>query len=455
MRHTIKIAVSRQIDHFRKSFYQLQDLAFNDFLPTSLIDNIIDHTPHVRASVYTPLVTLNTFIHQVLSDDSSCKRAVAGVLADRILAGKFANCVNTGPYCNARERLPLNQLVEAATNVGLTLHKNTDSGWKWKSFNVVITDGTTVLMPDTPANQEAFPQQSNQKAGLGFPIARLVALVSLAAGTVTAYRLAPYQGKGTGEISLLSKLLDNLAVGDLLLGDRYYCTYAIIALLQARGIPVLFQMYAQKIANFSQGIMLGAKDHKVDWIKPKIKPVWMTVQEYSALPQKLTVREFSVKGVVYVTTLDDHKIYSKQELAKLYKERWKIELDIRSIKTNMGMEMLNCKSPDMVKKEIAVHLLAYNIIRGNMAQAAHLYKKIPRNLSFRSAVQIVTQAAKQIVTLTGDALANTSLAILKAVASTPIGRQKRKSQPRAIKRRPQPFPLLTVPRSEACLCIVY
>ncbi|MFY9259010.1 MAG: transposase, partial [Gallionella sp.] len=136
-----------------------------------------------------------------------------------------------------------------------------------------------------------------------------------------------------------------------------------------------------------------------------------------------------------------------------YKERWKIELDFRSIKTNMGMEMLRCKSPDGVQKEIAVHLLAYNLIRGNLAQAACLHQKIPRQLSFRSAVQLVTQAAKQFVTLAGTQLTKTLLALLKVVASTVIGRQKRKSEPRAVKRRPKPFPLLTVPRSEACLSV--
>ena len=455
MRHAIKLALDRQIDHFKKSFHQLEGLVFNDFLPISLLNNIIDHTPHVRASVYTPLVTLNAFIHQVLSDDSSCKRAVAGVLVDRLQAGETANCINTGPYCNARARLPLNQLVEASTSVGLSLHKNADSAWKWKKFNVVIVDGTTVSMPDTPANQEAFPQQSNQKAGLGFPIARLVAMISLAAGTVMGYDIAPYQGKGTGELSLIYKLLDNLAVNDLLLGDRYYCTYAIIALLQARGIPVLFQMHANKTADFNSGISLGAKDHKIDWIKPKRKPVWMTDQEYSVLPQQITVREFAVKGVQYVTTLDDHNTYSKQELAELYIERWNVEVDIRSIKTSMGMDILNCKSPDMVRKEIAVHILAYNIIRGNMVQAAYLNKIKPRNLSFRSAVQIVTQATKQFLTLAEEVLAKASLAILKAIASTPIKLKKRKSQPRAIKRRPKSFPLLTVPRKEACLSIVY
>ena len=137
----------------------------------------------------------------------------------------------------------------------------------------------------------------------------------------------------------------------------------------------------------------------------------------------------------------------------LYKQRWKVELDFRSIKTNMGMEMLRCKTPDMAKKEIAINLLAYNIIRGNLAQAGSLHEKIPRQLSFRSAVQLIIQASKQIVRLTGERLIKALRALLKAMTSTPIGKQKRKTQPRAVKRRPKPFPLLTVPRNEVCLML--
>ena len=177
----------------------------------------------------------------------------------------------------------------------------------------------------------------------------------------------------------------------------------------------------------------------------------MSQQAYNDLPESITVREFAVNGRIYVSTLLNAKSFHKQELAMLYKQRWKIELDFRSIKTNMGMEMLRCKTPDMVRKEITIHLLACNIIRGNLAQAASLHEKIPRQLSFRSAVQLIIQASKQMVSLIGNRLTSALRKLLKAIASTAIGKQKRKSQPRAVKRRPKPFPLLTVPRNEACL----
>ena len=386
----------------------------------------------------------------MLGADGSCKQAVAGVLADRLGNGQAANSVNTGAYCKARQRLPLAPLKDSATNVGARLHRQSAKAWKWYGHNVVMADGTTVQMPDTPENQAVFPQQTTQKPGLGLPIARMVALISLATGSIIDYSLGPCQGKQTGESSLLSPLLSALSPGDLLLADRYYCTFAIIALLQAMGIPVLFQIHANKKVDFRQGQQLGAKDHCVNWVKPKRKPVWMTAEAYGDLPDRITVREFSVKGVVYTTTLLSAKTYPKTAVALFYRERWKVELDFRALKTDMGMELLRCKRPDAVKKEIAVYFLAYNIIRGNLAQAALRHDKVPRQLSFKSAVQLLAQASRQVVALTGVLLRNVVQAVVKAMASTAIGQQQRKSQPRAIKRRPKPYPLLMSPRQQAC-----
>ena len=447
MNNLIRTRIRWQIHSFKKSFLQFEKLPFNDFFPAETIETIIAHTPHKRTSVFSPLITLQAFIFQVLSDDSSCKLAVAGVLVDRVSQGQSANSINTGPYCKARQRLPLTQMSQAMATTGSRLHQQSPLAWLWHGLNVVLADGTTVLMPDTPKNQAVFPQQSNQKPGLGFPIVRLLALISLATGAIIDYRHGPYQGKGTGESSLFSQMLSSLLTGDLLLADRYYCTFAIIALLQAKGIPVLFPLHANKKADFRLGSKLDDKDHLVEWKKPQRKPVWMPHQDYADLPEVISVREFRVKDVVYVTTLLNAKQFHKQELANLYKERWKIELDFLAIKTHMGMEMLRCKTPEMVQKEIAVHLLAYNIIRGDLAQAAIMHDKILRLLSFRSTVQLVCQAAKQLVVLTGKRLTHALLALMKAMASNAIGLQKRKNQPRAIKRRPKPFALLTLPTS--------
>jgi len=198
---------------------------------------------------------------------------------------------------------------------------------------------------------------------------------------------------------------------------------------------------------------LGAKDHLIEWKKPKRKPDWITQGDYETLPDVILLREFSVKGRVYVTTLMNAKKYPKKELTELYTQRWVIELDFRSLKTHMKMDMLRCKSPEMVKKEIAVYLLAYNLIRAGIARAAKVKNQIPRQLSFMTTVQVFNEGILQLILHSGKVLKYAIDGVLNAIASIPIGQQKRKAQPRAIKRRPKAYPLLTEPRDKACEAI--
>lgn len=447
MQKPSRLSLRRQIRHFKHAFFQLGELPFKDLLPSDLI-NRISTSGDPREDVFSPLVTLKAFLFQVLSATGSCKEAVTHILAERLFSGLEANSMSTGPYCKARHRLLLPQLKEAVMATGEKLRRHVPLAWTWKGFHVVLADGATMLMPDTDENQQDYPQQSAQKPGLGFPIARLVGLVSLATGACLDYAVGPYQGKGSGETSLLSKLLDTLGAKDLLIADRYYCTYAIIALMLEQRVPVVFRLHANKTADFRRGQRLGAKDHLVPYQKPKRKPVWMSEQAYADLPDTLTVREFAVEGIVYVATLLAAKTYLKKELAALYHQRWKIELDFRTLKTDMGMEMLRCKTPEMIRKEIAVHFLAYNLIRANLARAAIVCDKQPRHLSFMAAVQLMRNTASLCMQRTSKALEGLLVPLLYAIAYTAVGQYKRKNQPRVVKRRPKPFPLMNKPRNQ-------
>jgi len=221
---------------------------------------------------------------------------------------------------------------------------------------------------------------------------RLVALISLTTGTVINYSLGPYQGKQTGESSLFSQLLNSLSIGDLLM--------AIVTIVLLRLLPCYrlweclfcFKSMPTK-SGFSTRSTVRRKDHGIEWKKPKRKPVWMTAQAYADLPNTLIVREFAVKGVVYVTTLLKREKHPKTAVAAFYRERWKIELDFRTIKTHIGMELLRCKSPDSVEKRDSGVCVGLQYHPRNLAQAAMLHDKIPRQLSFRSAVQLVIPAA--------------------------------------------------------------
>jgi len=447
MKNSSRLSLRLQIRSFKNTFFQFNDLPFKGLLSDRAIEEI-NQSGDVRSTVFTPLVTLRAFLFQVLSATGSCKEAVAHVLMERIGLDYHANSMSTGPYCKARQRLQLSHLKEAVISSGQVLHKQTPKSWLWNGYRVMLVDGTTFLMPDTDSNQKTYPQQSAQKPGLGFPIVRMVGLLSLAAGSCTDYAIGPYQGKGTGETSLFSRLIQSLGKQDLLLADRYYTSYANFVLLTRQGTSLVFRQRSAVKIDFRRGERLGAKDHIIHVKKPKKKPVWMLDEVWAGLPGEFLIREFTVQGITYVTTLLNAKAYPKKSLADLYQQRWQIEVDFRTLKTHMGMEMLRCKTADMVNKEIAVHLLAYNLIRANLARAACLNDKIPRYLSFMAAVQLMRNTTSLCITMTGAALGKLMPALLMAITQTEVGKRKRPNQPRVIKRRPKAYSLMMKRREE-------
>ena len=446
MKNSSRLSLRLQIRSFKNTFFQSSDLPFKGLLPDDLIC-AIHRSGDVRSTIFTPLVTLRAFLFQVLSSTGACKEAVSHILIERIGLDFRANSMNTGPYCKARSRLELAHLKAAVKSTGQALHERASKKWLWNGYRVTLVDGTTLLMPDTKSNQGTYPQQSAQKKGLGFPIVRLVGLLSLATGSCVNYAIGPYQGKGTGETSLFSLLIKSLSRQDLLLADRYYTSYANIALLIRQDTPLVFRQRSAVKSDFHRGKCLGRKDHIIHLKKPKRKVIWMSDEAWLELPDEVLIREFSVKGTVYVTTLLDSAEYSRKALAELYLERWKIEVDFRSIKTDLGMDMLRCKTAEMVNKEIAVQLLAYNLIRASIARAAYLNGREPRYLSFMSAVQMMRNAASLCITLTGAVLRKLLNSLLNGIAQTKIGQRNRAKQPRVVKRRPKSYPLMTKPRA--------
>lgn len=309
-----------------------------------------------------------------------------------------------------------------------------------------LADGTGISMPDTAANQACYPQPNSQAKGVGFPLARLVSIICLSTGVVLEAAIGPYAGKGHSELGLFRSLLHTLSAGELLLADALYCNYFLIATLQAAGVDVLFEQHGSRITDFRRGEGLGKRDHRVNWPKPKARPAWMSREQYRAFPETLTVRELRVGGRVLVSTLLEPREASKAELAKLYERRWNIELDLRCIKTTLRMETLSCKSPAMIQKELWVYLLAYNLIRLLMTQAAHNAGIQPRQVSFKHTVQMWAAWISQ----TSAALVTTQRAeLFRLIAQLRVGNRPRRIEPRARKRRPKPFPWLKIPRARA------
>src|SRR5262245_53255915 len=426
-------------------------LPFADLLPADQVEQAL-RQEHVtfRARLFAPLVTLWVFLSQVLDPDHSCRQAVARFLAWRA-ARRLPPCsADPSAYAKARGRLPEGVLARLTRSTGRRLHDQAPPAWRWDGRPVKAVDGSTVSMPDTPANQQQFPQMASQKPGVGFPIARLVVLFSLAVGTVLDAALGRYHGKQTGETALFHTLHENLEPGDILLADRYYGSYWEIALARRRGADVVCRLHQRRRADFRGGRRLGREDHVVCWPKPA-RPDWMDEATYGALPPVLAVREvrvrvrwpgFRTRALVVVTTLLDPAATPREDVALLYRIRWFAELDLRALKQTLQMDVLRCQSPDMVRKEVWAHLLAYNLIRGVMAEAAQEAGLFPVQLSFKAAVQAVNAFAAVLWTAPAEELEEVGRRLRAALVTHQVGDRPNRSEPRARKRRPKDYPLL-------------
>ena len=444
------------------SFLQKPGLPFADVLPAERIQTVLDEEGVSFAEgendAYTPPVTLWAFLSQVLfkEEQRSCTAAVARVVVLLVALGRKPCSSNTGAYCRARAKLSERAIERLTREVAFGCEQQVPQHWLWHGRHVQLVDGTTVSMPDTPENQAAYPQSPAQKEGLGFPVARMVVLLSLATAMLTGMAMGPYQGKETGELALLRELLDQFQEGDILLADRHYCTYFMIALLLESGVDFVVRLHQRRTADFRRGKPLGKGDHLATWTRP-VRPDWMDQATYDRMPESIEVREvfvhvdqpgFRTESLVVVSSLTNPKEYPQEDLAELYRRRWLAELDIRAIKITLGMDILRCLSPEMVRKEVWTCLLAYNLIRQTMLDAAKRSGLSPRQLSFSAAVETI--AASWMVVVVDESLTVRLVEIeLTHLARHRVGNRPNRVEPRAIKRRPKEHRLLTKPRAQA------
>jgi hypothetical protein len=404
-------------------------------------------------------VTLWAWLSQVLHAGvaRSCLAAVSRVTVLCVMLGREPPSPDSGDYCRARAKLSEHVLRRLVYSAADALESRVPEDWLWLQRHVKVADGTTLLAAATDANQHAWPQSRSQKPGVGFPIMRMVVLMSLATAALCGVAMGPYKGKETGEPALLRELLDRLQCGDVMLGDCCFASYFMLALLLGRGVDVVTRQHQRRHTDFRCGQRLGAKDHVVEWQRPA-RPQWMDEATYATIPETLSVRElyvrvevrgFRVKELVVVTTLTDAERYPPAEIARLFRARWHVELDLRSIKVHMHMDDLRCKTPEMVRREILVHWLAYNLIRKVMAQAALSQERLPRQLSFAAALAVVTGNWSQSTLAGRDMLPKLAQAQWRLIAWYEVGNRPDRVEPRAVKRRPKPHKLLTKPRREA------
>lgn len=448
----------RQIEKLRPRLAHADGLAFAEVLPADQVETALrQEGVNWRHKVYTPLVTLWAFLAQVTSPDGGCRAAVARVLAWLIGQGRPPCQPSTGGYCKARARLPERLPRRPAREVGRSLHQKAKSGWLWRQRRVKVADGTTISMPDTPANQQAYPQPDAQQPGLGFPIIRMLVVFCLATGVAIDAALGRYHGKQTGEAALLRQLTDAFEAGDVVLGDRTFGGFYELAFWQSHEVDAVVRLHHARRVDFRTGVRLGREDHLVVWSRPD-RPGWVDDALFATLPRQLVVREvavrvtepgFRTRRVVVVTTLQDAQTYPAASLAELYRMRWHAELDLRSLKVTLGMDVLRCKTPELVRSELWMHLLAYNLIRGLMAEAAGEVGCIPRELSFAGAVQAAAAFGERLLEAGSVRAVELRRGLLVMIGCHRVGKRPNRVEPRARKRRPKHGALLTTPRNQA------
>lgn len=445
------------------------DLPLSEVLDARQIQRVTDELGITfRERVFTPWVTLWTFLTQVLSADSSCRSAVSRLISWLSVQGKKVCSSATGAYVQARARLPEAFFQRLATEVGGALHERAGESWSFHGRSVKLLDGTLLTLADTLENQQRYlqPKTKRKIPTPGFPMLRLLALISSSTGALLNLMIAPCEGQGTGETSLLYRILKAspanawIQAGDLLLLDRLFCSYSILASFLERGIDCVVRIHCSMKTEKFQTIRRIAKgDRVVQLLRPRNRPTAEQAQ-LDELPEEIVLREithsihrkgFRPKKIVLLTTLVKPQIYSQAEIADLYWTRWNCELDLRSIKSVMGMDELSCKTPEGVRKEIWTHVLGYNLIRTVMAQSAVLSGVQPRELSFKGALQLMN--AFRPYFLPGvrrrSSWEQQYRVLLRTISAQKLLKRPARTEPRAIKRKPSPYSRLRVPRVQA------
>ncbi len=390
-----------QFDSVRDQLDQEPGLPFLSLLSSPMVEAACRFIGHQwRDRIYRPWITLVIFLSQVLSAEQCCDEAVDRFQKYRYDQGLPTVSADTSSYCEARKRLPEH-------SPGGWFSRPDTRSFKGRSSPGSFTDVQSrspmarLFSCRTPRRtRRLIPSRAARAPGVGFAIARILVIFSLAVGTVLEAAVGPFQGKETSELALLRAVIGEFQPGDIALADRFFCSYWLIAALRARGVDLVVRLHQRRAADFRRGRRLGPNDHIVTWPKPEQRPDWMSPAEYEAMPAELTVREFRVRvqdktkrvrTMVVVTTLLDPREYRPKELGNLFRQRWHADLDLRTLKTHLHMEMLRTTTPEMVRKEIAMHFLAYNLIRGLMAEAAREQELNPRTLSLMGAAHTVRQ----------------------------------------------------------------
>jgi len=461
--YTVATDPSTRNGHFHavaEPFLQQEGLPFAQVLDAETIQQAFEQRDGLFAQdeIFSTQIVLWAFLAQALRDGkgAACSKAVSDIATYRVQTGGRAPCGDTGDYCRARAKLDLLALRQLVGQSARELEDHAKCGWLWHGLHAKLVDGFTFTMPDTPENQDAFPQLRSQQPGVGFPIARACAVLSLATACIHDVAIGPYEGKETGETALLREILDCFEEGDVAVVDRYYCSFMMLAILQLRRVHVCARLHPCRSSDLRRARRLGPGDHLVTWTRPA-RPSWMSEELYATIPETLTLRELQfdvsepgsrTETITVVTTLTDPVAYLAEDIAELYGYRWNAELDIRQIKQTLHLDHVRCKTPAMVRRELWVTLLGYNLVRKVIATAAAVHDKQPRQLGFTLACQAILSSWMLLATGSCRDAAALWRSALERIAANEVANRPGRIEPRVLKRRRHRYPLMTRPRHE-------
>jgi hypothetical protein len=427
---------------------------FGPCFPAGLLSPT-DQGPHSRRRVFSLSVTFWTFLWQTLNPGSACLEAVRKVMAWFGALGRSKVREDDSPYCQARLHLNGHTLERALQASAQAAQKRSPEQWRFHGKEVLVGDGTTCTAPDTKENQRAYPQSARQQPGCGFPLLKWVALFSLATGALLEVATG---NKHKAELQLFRTIWDRLKAGMIFLADRGFCDYVTIAGLWLREVDSVLRLNHARPRDFRKGKRLGRYDRRVTWQKPQRRTRTATKKLWLSLPEELTLRlirypvtipGFRPRHIFLVTTLLDPTLYPAAELAALYLRRWRVELFLRDIKTTLQMDVLSCKSPAMLRRELLMHLIGYNLIRCLMVEAASIHDIDLERISFKGAMDTVRHFSLVIAQARSrrERTRLTNL-MLQALAGDPLPNRPHRVEPRHQKRRPKDYPFLVKPRKQ-------
>ncbi|HEV7432940.1 MAG TPA: IS4 family transposase [Steroidobacteraceae bacterium] len=407
-----------------------------------------------RERPYSVRRTWWCLLYQMLQLNTSCRDVVRQLQAMFLLEGRAAPDAGTSAYCQARARLPL-PLLETLLHVSAQAADQRVAPSAFLQGRVVKgVDGVVLTLPDTPENQKAYPQPTSQKPGCGFPLLHLVVVWSARGGGVLDLAHGDYHH---GEMRLLHQLGPTLAANDIVIYDRAAGHYVACAWLQTRQADLISRVSIRQI-DWRRGQRLGPNERLVRWQKSRQKPSYLTAAEWAALPAEITVRVlririeqpgFRTRQLVLVTTLLDAVAYPAQEIAAAYLRRWRLEMCLDDLKTTLGLDALRCKTPALVQRELLALLIAHNLVRAVMAEAARTHTVPLERLSFTGTLDTLRTFCAASAQASLPALARRLWAkMLQIIAADQVPLRPNRHEPRVVKRRPKPYPKLNRPRHE-------